>query len=535
MQRWLSPRWGFGLVTALYLLAFPYHPKLRSPNELCRLWQSRALVDFGTLSINGVMQQRGPVGDLSCTATVRDAQGERLAPCVGPEAPPRHLVTAVHYYPSKAPLLSFAAAPVYAALKAVQGTVSEVSQVFWSRLFVTVIPALLLLVLLRRFLAAYVEPVTADLFTVVYAVGTMAFSYAEAFMSHQLTAVLLFAAFYAAWRVERGEWRQRGYLLAGLAAGAAVVAEYTAALGVLCVAAYTVAARWKKWGALAQASGLVIAGAAPLLALLCWYHAATFGSPFVSGYKFLNDAGYMHWHQGGFLGIRLPYGAAFVHSFFSPLRGLFALTPLLAVGFWGVRRVREKDKALFSFFIVLLLGHTYFTSSFDHTSWGWTVGPRHLTGLLPFLFLPIALVWDALKDDAAKRGALGGLALTSVLASGLVGLVLYVPDNVSTSFWALAVPLLGDGFWPVSWLSAWVPNPASGAVLLGLLLAVLLWLGAHLGKRAVGLGVAALVVVLHLGVLRLATRYDEADTGALKFLESVWLAPRGATVDFRGP
>ena len=39
MKRWLSPKVGYALVAALYLLSFPYHPGLRSPNELCRLWQ----------------------------------------------------------------------------------------------------------------------------------------------------------------------------------------------------------------------------------------------------------------------------------------------------------------------------------------------------------------------------------------------------------------------------------------------------------------------------------------------------------------
>jgi hypothetical protein len=244
MERFLSPKVGYALVAALYLLSFPYHPGLRSPNELCRLWQSRSLVEFGTLNINGALQKYGAVGDLSCTAVVQENGVETLKPCVGPDAP-RGGVTAVFYYPSKAPLLSFLGAPVYWVLSR-GGAVTEVAQVFWSRLFITILPTLLMLVLLRRFLAAHVAQATADLFTVVYALGTMAFSYSEAFMSHQLTAVLLFVTFWAAWKVERGEWGVRGYLLAGVAAGAAVVAEYTAALGVVCVASYTLAARDRK-------------------------------------------------------------------------------------------------------------------------------------------------------------------------------------------------------------------------------------------------------------------------------------------------
>src|SRR5438552_15789029 len=90
-----------GCVVALYVLAFPYHPGLRSPNELCRLWQTRALVDFGTLSINPALMAYGPVGDLS----VKDGR----------------------YYPSKAPLLSFAAVPIYALLAAFSGGGAHVS------------------------------------------------------------------------------------------------------------------------------------------------------------------------------------------------------------------------------------------------------------------------------------------------------------------------------------------------------------------------------------------------------------------------
>lgn len=541
MQRWLSPRTGFALVAALYLLSFPYHPGLRSPNELCRLWQSRAFVDFGTLHINGVLQARGMVGDLSCTAVVSDGTATHLLPCVGPDAP-RAGVVARWYYPSKAPLISVLGAPVYWVLTKVQGQVSELSQVFWSRLFVTILPALFLLVLLRRFLASYVEPLTADLFTLVYALGTMAFSYAESFMSHQLTAVLLFSTFFCAWKVERGEWKVRGYALAGLLAGAAVTAEYTAALGVLCVAAYTLAVRWKKWRELGQAVGLVVLGAAPLLGVLLWYHAVVFGGPFVSGYKFLNDAAYMGWHSGGFLGIKLPDLRALGLSFFSPLRGLFALSPFLFTGFFGAKDVRTKDRPYFVLLLVLLATHAYFTSSFTYASWGWTVGPRHLTGILPFLMLPVAMAFERLRKAPGFSGSLlAGLCLSSVLATGLVGFVNYVPDDVSSSVWGLAVPMLSDGFWPVSWLAAWVPNPASGALLLALLLALVAWLAMHFRLLGAVPALLALAVGLHFGALKVLPTLgsdgtlDAHDQGARNLLESVWLAPRGAKVQFTGP
>ena len=63
-----NPRVWFGLVAALYVVVFPWHPNLRSPNELCRMWQSRAIAEEGKLSLNATMQKYGPVGDLSVVA-----------------------------------------------------------------------------------------------------------------------------------------------------------------------------------------------------------------------------------------------------------------------------------------------------------------------------------------------------------------------------------------------------------------------------------------------------------------------------------
>jgi hypothetical protein len=534
VPRLVANKVGFTLVGLLYVLAFPYHLSMRSANEVCRLWQARAIVDFHALSINEVMRQRGPATDLSCTATVEVGGVRTLRPCVGPDAP-REGVVAVHYYPAKAPLLSVAGAGVYWALELLQPEVSELLQVLVSRLALTILPTLALLWALRRFLAAHVSAGVADLATVAYALGTLALNYAETFMSHQLTAVLLFGAFACAWEVERGAWRERGYVLAGLLAGATVAAEYTGALGVLCVAGYVVASRWGRWPALARAAGLVVAGAAAPLGLLMAYHAACYGGPLVSGYAFLNDAAYTGWHQGGFLGIKLPLLDALAHSLFSPLRGLFALSPLFLVVPWGLAPLRAASRPLFVLLVLLIAGNLYFTASFSHVSWGWTPGPRHLTPMLPFLMLPLAL---ALERQLAAPSSLGrsitlGLMASSMAATGLVSFVNYVPDDVSTSLWGLAIPLLREGVLPVSWLAAVWPNPGSGAFLVALLtLAVLWFLGVAVGRHRAVPTVMAAVLFVHFSALLLATRNDDHDVAARAFLKKVWGAPDAQRLRF---
>lgn len=518
MEHFTAPRIGFALVGALYVLAFPYHPGLRSPNELCRLWQTRAIVDHGKLSLNETMREYGPVGDLSVREGV--------------------------YYPSKAPALSIAAVPVYWVLKqvAAPNPVSEVAQVYWSRLFLTVAPTLLLLWLMRRFLTGWLSPPVRDAALLTYALGSLAFSYSELFMSHQTTAVLLFASLYAAAKTRAGAWGLWGWAASGSLAALAVAAEYTGALTVVCLAVWVVADVWlaepdlgRRLRALGLAVGLVVLGAAPVLGLLMAYHQAAFGHPLVSGYKYLADAAYQGWHVGGFLGIRGPDLRALGLSFFSPLRGLILLSPWVAVALAGIWLLRPQ-RAHFVFLLVLSLANTYFTAAFTYDSWGWCIGPRHLTPWLPFLVLPLGKVLDHFKGAAALEGrAAYGLALgacaSSILVAGVLSLLNYVPDSLSTAFFGLAVPLLQDGYLAPSGLSLLgVPQPAAGLPLYALLAAGLAWVVVALWRQAAQrqgaltrLAVAALVA--HLWVLSAATRHDAGDKGSVEHLKRNWLTP----------
>ncbi len=525
-----APRAVYAVLVALYVLLFPYHPGLRSPNELCRLWQTRALVEYGTLDINRALQDFGYVGDLS----VKDGK----------------------YYPSKAPLLSFAAVPVYAVLRWWGGgflyAVPEVPLVFFSRLFLTVLPTLFMLWLVRRFLRAYVSPAVADAVTVTYGLGSLAFSYSLLFMSHQTTAVLLFGGFYALWRLARGEWRERGYLVVGACAGATVAAEYTGALGVLGLVLYAVlTVLWReepmraRLVRLGRGAALATLGALPFVVGLMLYHQAAFGHPLESGYKHLNDAAYQPWHLGGFLGIRYPDPRAFVLSFFSPLRGLFTLSPFLLLALpgvgvlWREARTTVEMRAHLWLVVALLAGYTYFTSSFSYDSWGWTTGPRHLTGLVPFLLLPVGLLLERLRSGGrlGLAGAGAALCTASLVFTGVATFVNYIPDDVSNAFLGLAVPLLKDGYLPPSLPQfLGLGNPAAGVLLLLALLGLAGWVFARLvslearvpGPVPLVMGLAVFAVLL--GAQVATVKHHDADQGAVRFLKQQWLVPPGRTV-----
>jgi hypothetical protein len=446
----------------VYVAVFPYLPQLRSPNELCRLYQTRAIADHHTLQINEVMREQGPIGDLSCVAVERDGAGQTIArrPC--PEVRGQRQFKEEHYYPSKAPLLSVVAVPIYRALEAWRRPVPEEALIFFARLACIILPSILLLIPLRRFLRAYVDPGTANAAVVTYAFGTLAFSYSELFMSHQPTAVLLFACFYALWRIGRGEWRHWGYAIAGSLAGLSVAAEYTAALGLLPLAVYgLVTAPGGRSGRI-KALVLGLIGTLPPALALGWYHWAAFGHPLESGYRYLNDAAYQGWHLGGFLGIRVPDPRALVLSYFSPLRGLFILSPFLLLGVIGLlpRFWRSGARAELGVSLALLVLYTYFTSSFSYESWGWTTGPRHLTPLVPFLLLPAALVIEAARTRPAAAGVISGLLVLSILITSALTFVNYISDSLTNPFYELALPLARTGHLPQTVFSLLgVPNP----------------------------------------------------------------------------
>jgi hypothetical protein len=340
-----------------------------------------------------------------------------------------------------------------------------------------------------------------------------------------------------------------------------MAAEYTSAIGIAGLLVYGGAATLSAPGAsrgerirrTLPALALAAAGAAPFALGLMLYHRACFGHPFHTGYRYLADAAYQPWHTGGFLGIRLPDARAFWLSLFSPLRGLFALAPFLLLALPGlaILFVRTKGKpverALFWLTAALLLMYGYFTSSFSYESWGWTTGPRHLTGLVPFLVLPAALTvqWARERSTPSARAVLGAAAALcsmSVLATGLVSLVNYIPDSASNALFGLAVPLFRDGFLPPTiWTVLGIANAWTGMALIAAVACAAFLVGLvplqesssertqrlHAASVLAALGVCA----IFLGGLALAR--DPARDGAARgHLESVWLGHGRNPIEF---
>ena len=486
----LSPAAGLAaLLALLYLYPFPYFEAMGSANELPRIYLTTAMVDEGTFAIDrGVAEyrrqyRRDPV----------DA-----SPARG------------HVYSNKAPGSSMLAVPVYAALKgvcALFGGAPTIAQKTWAfRVATGVVPTLLFLLLFWRFLGRYApDPEARRLALGGYAAGSMAFIYSILFIAHQLSAVCIASAWILSVRVVEGERSRRWLPVVGLLAGSAVLCDYQAAFAGVPVAVYLV---WKLVGRAPRRPldvGLAALGAVPPIALLLFYHARAFGSPWRTGYA--ASEAFAHYHQKGFLGMDQLRGEAFIGSTVAPDNGLFFLCPMLLLLVPGlVILFRRGDRWTAGVCAAVVVVYLLFISSLSFWRGGWQVGPRYITAMLPFAMVPVAVAIQSAHAAGPSRwylwaGAVALVAFSIAVYALSAATFPHYPETFKNPFHELVLRLLGEGRAP--WNAGWLVGLRGLASLVPYLVAVaglVVWLAAPRKDRLrgglAGLAVAAVLIAL---------------------------------------
>jgi hypothetical protein len=478
-------RWAILLVVAAHLSFFPYFPSMQSANELSRLFLAESLVVEHDVSLDWAFWQYGSVADVSRVAD--------------------------SWFSDKPPATAFLAAPVLAIRHLVDGGPDPEADLHLARLWVGVLPTLLLLLLMRREMAGLgVTAPTRALALAAYGLGTLAFPYTILLYGHQLVAVLVYGTWYLVRRAPIGPARAA---LAGALGAFCLATEYQSALYLLPLVAVAVG-RARPRGRVLLAGA---AGAAPVLALLGLYHDAAFGSPLRTGYNFIHNPFFAAIHKRGLMGVDGPSWAAFKGSLLLPSKGLLPWSPFLLLGFAGLpawtRRVRAlgidaaDGEPLLR--LAMIGAPIAFVSSMAYWDGGWTVGQRHLTPLVPFLVAPAAAL---LESSAVARLFGPGLAASSVAMTGTATIVVpHLAEYLGNPWFDLTLPLLRHGCVAASWT-----EPALGATGLAAALAagfVLLCVGTIAAwpdrpwRQAV---TAALLVLLPLGIGAAASRVDRA-------------------------
>lgn len=525
----------FAGVCFLYLYFVPYFRVLNNPNENSRVYQIRALVELRKLSINEQIARFGMVNDLGR----RDGL----------------------YYTGKAPGTTFLGAPIYAALRAADkarglpADPSPLRLLYALRLVGTLLPTLGFIYAFRRFIGRYVpEAPVANALTVTLALGSMLLPYALIYVNHSLTAAGIFgtviaahAAARAALALDRSRLRAvvAPYAWAGLAG---FLAAFSAALDyamfpvAMLVLIYTASVvSWRPKLLAAAAAGAL----GPSIATAI-YHQICWGSPFRTSVGFLANPAFHANHNKGLFGIVGMTRESMFGTLISPTQGLMFFSPIAALAIIAsiAACIQSKYKriAVLSGGIILLM--IIYTGSLINWDGGWTVGPRYMTVIVPFLFFSLGLAWRA-SSPGAKSAFLpigAGLAVVSVLVMTLTSVLFpHLIPEPRNPFFEIILPLWRDAFTPHSLGRALFGLEGRAAqlpfvIVLGALVLYLVWVGsgrflvAREGNRrpwgaALAASGAALLIVggaLYLGSIPRTQPRRVVDVGSAWIRSTVW-------------
>jgi len=450
-------RWPYLLLGLALLWFFPFQEQLNNPNENVRLYLTRALVEHGTATIGwrvregGRLVDRGLVagewGWVNDRALICDEPGARAPSCTG------RLLAA------KAPGVSLLGVPPYLLLSAATRELagrppSKAESLRVLRAVVVTLPWLFFLVALHRWLLRreWCTPDAAELTVLGLGLGSIATPYALLFAGHTLGALLLGGAWLLLHEARARAWPT---LAGGLLLGTTILVEYPLALpagaiGLLGLA-FAGRGRWPR------AAGLLLLGLLPPLGLLLGYHQVVLGSPFATPYAFLENPAFVRDAAPGLHGIALPGARSLLLGLFSPQVGLFFFWPAALLGLaGGVSLLRERETRLLGaglLLVCLVFGYLLAAMPNLRKMLGWTVGPRYIVGVAPFLAIGLARAGALLAGrwPRAGSGLVRGLVLGGVVLCGVPALLYGTyPMSFRNPSFQLGIPLLLAGYWPHS-------------------------------------------------------------------------------------
>jgi hypothetical protein len=410
-------------VLAILLGSYAFFRHARDWNTASRLILTYAMVDQGTVCLDGLNLQTGDIAFF---------QG--------------------HYYCDKLPGFSLAATVPYKMSRTLLGLprhpLDAEKMAYWpADYWVTLgtsglFTAFTAVLLMRIALELRCSPGRAALLGLVYGLATPAYVYATLAYGHQLTAFALLGSFFLLWK--RGGGEVARLIAAGFLASYAAVIELqvgpvSAILG-LCLLVQCLSGR-RTLFALAY---FLIGAIVPVL-LLLRYNLLAFGSPWDMGYFHHVNAQFARVHnRQNPLGLRAPDLSRIVPLLLGEYRGLLFYAPILflAIPGWILLVARRQiETAVVSLAIVIAV----FLVNLSYPEWtgGWSTGPRLLVPLLPFAMIPVAAMlggedrWTILTARlAVLLGLAGGVLM--LLFQGVGG---RVPQDIDRP--------LQDFVWPL--------------------------------------------------------------------------------------
>ncbi|CAN5888182.1 hypothetical protein BH23PLA1_BH23PLA1_04620 [soil metagenome] len=389
-----APVWVFAILLASY--AYFWHA--RDWNTASRLMLTYALVDRGTIVLDGLEDQ---------TRDIAFFEGR--------------------YYTDKLPGFSILAIVPYGLAKGMLGlpdhplggpALTHWPADYWTTLGTSGLAtsgagALLVLLAIR----IGCGPRRAALVGLAYGLATPAYVYGTLAYGHQVTAFALLAAFALLQGIGPSRARLRAGMAGFLAAFAAVVELQVGPVSAI-LGLYLLVIVIRRQATFSTLPAFVIGATLPTLALL-GYNVLAFGDPLDMGYFHHATRQFAEVHsKENPLGLNRPDWSRAVPLLWGGYRGLLYYAPILVLTFpgWIVLLWRRQwGIALVSLAVCL----SVFLVNLSYPEWtgGWSTGPRLLVPLLPFAMLPVA----ALLAAGGRKGT--GLAVVLALAGGVLMLL----------------------------------------------------------------------------------------------------------------
>ncbi len=339
-----------------------------------------------------------------------------------------------HFYAVHSPSPSLLAVPAYFFWKLLASTlvlpdtnlITEGIPRYLMILVASSIPSALLHSLFFLYITRFTsKKPLAYILTLALGLGTMSLTYSNRLYQHQLAAFCIFFAFFLLWRIIYEQASHRSLWIIGALLGFAVLTEYTAIFLVFVLMLWAMI----KLPTPIHLLPIILAGI-PFGIILGLYNYSIFGDPFTFAYEYHIDWG-IAVHKHGFGGIVGPSMLVLLELLFGTFRGLFFLSPFLTLsipGFIIMSKYKVIKSSEIILFIILLITYLIYNSSYLVWWGGWSVGPRFLIIILPFLAIPIIFVMNHWASNYWKRFIIAVLMILSILNVGIQTAVGLPPD-----------------------------------------------------------------------------------------------------------
>lgn len=411
-------------IFVVLFFAYSYFHQGGGWNQNSRFDQVRSIVE----------SHRWEIDDYLLYRLMHDESGvEKLRRLAMPSVPPEQVGLIANtgdislfngrFYPNKPPGTVLAAVPGYFVIYGVERALGIDPDDWWAltvNAYLTTLFSVSLLaaiggvtfyrISLWLFPAAAAWTHTAS--TLTFGLGTMVLPFATMLFDHVEVATLSLVTFWLLLLEKDGGFASfppaAVCLVAGIVSGLTVILNYSSLIFLVLFVLYAawVAGTWQK-------IIFFLAGATFPILFLAWYHQVCFGSVLATANAYQSE---LFRKEGmvlfGMFGV--PRWEVMAKLLFASYRGLLITSPVLGlvcVGLWSmwVRKERHLEAALFA---AIFVGFLLMNASFNQGDFGWSIGPRYIIPTLPFISLPLTLVFEKLpRTTLAVAGVSAAMML----------------------------------------------------------------------------------------------------------------------------